>query len=24
MMRRGMELIKGEIYKTYNVYEVKI
>ncbi len=24
MMRRGMELIKGEIYKTYNVYEVGI
>jgi len=24
MMRRGMELIKGEIYKTYNVYEVEI
>ncbi len=24
MMRRGMELIKGEIYKTYNVYEVAI
>ncbi len=24
MMRRGMELIKGEIYKTYNVYEIEI
>lgn len=24
MMRRGMELIKGEIYKTYNVYEMEI